>query len=279
MIAVLGSSAFFCPTYPLPSWQRVRPRRLTKEKLGFNFELEQLERYPSRRSRHRYKGRCNHCTRRGRWKKLAKSRWQLRGGGRSRQPHSSLSRGGTLENKNNPAQRGMCEKEREREGQKGRAREGETPDGGSVTNGDAAATCEAKVPAFVARLYVRDGHKFRPLPIKPWKWEPGQNNRGLRVSRGTLRHFRIRRSLSPSSLSLSSSSLSSTRRLWQVASPRAFLTILSRFFRSLILRVSSPFPRSGKRSVSVRRLEKSKRREPYCPCERKICNLVAYYYY
>lgn len=70
------------------------------------------------------------------------------------------------------------------------------PDGESVTNGDAAATCEAKVPALVARLYIRDGHKFRLLPIKPWKWEPGQNNRRLRVSRGTLRHFRIRRSLS-----------------------------------------------------------------------------------
>lgn len=110
MIAVEGSSAFFCPAYPLPSRQRVRSRRLTKEKLGFNFELEQLERYPSRRSRRRYKGRCNHCTRRGRWKKLAESRRQHGGGGRGRAEQLSLS--GTLENKNNPARRGMCERKR-----------------------------------------------------------------------------------------------------------------------------------------------------------------------
>lgn len=115
------------------------------------------------------------------------------------------------------------------------------PDGESVTNGDAAATCEAKVPALVARLYIRDGHKFRLLPIKPWKWESGQNNRGLRVSRGILRHFRIRRSLSLSpSLSSSSLSLPRPRDCSKAASPRTFLTTHTRFFRSLVPRFSSP---------------------------------------
>lgn len=72
-------------------------------------------------------------------------------GWRSVAATEQLSLGGTLENKNNPAQRDMCEKERVR---KEEQEKGETPDGGSVTNGDAAATCEAKVPARSLRGYI-----------------------------------------------------------------------------------------------------------------------------
>lgn len=186
------------------------------------------------------------------------------GGGWSRQP-SSL--GGTLENKNNPMQRGyVCVKERERKRERGRGRKEEqekatrNPDGGSVTNGDAAATCEAKVPAFVARLYVRDGHKFRLVPIKPWKWELGQNNRGLRISRGTLRHFRIRRSLSPPFLFALLRFLCPAERLWQAASPRTFLTTHPHGFSAFLYRAFPFLFLAAAQESSVRRLEKSKRR-------------------
>lgn len=118
MIAVEGSSAFFCPTYPLPSRQRVRSRRLTKEKLGFNFELEQLERYPSRRSRRRYKGRCNHCTRRD-----GKS-WRRAGGNMgvavAAEPSSSLS--AELWKIRTIPHGGVCVSVKEREGREGEAR-------------------------------------------------------------------------------------------------------------------------------------------------------------
>lgn len=125
-----------------------------------------------------------------------------------------------------------------------------------------------------------DGHKFRPLPIKPWKWEPGQNNRGVRVSRGTLCHFRIRRTAFSSSSVVSLLSfvflrlLCPAERPWPAASPRCLfydppavfpLSCIALFFLRLYRRCRR----------SVGRLEKLKGRGPYCQCERKIRNLAA----
>jgi hypothetical protein len=82
-----------------------------------------------------------------------------------------LDTGGTLEAELWKIRRtkvaGMEERERERAREKtqegGGGGEDCKPDGGFVTNGDAAATHEAKV---LAPLYT-GRRKFRPAPIKP----------------------------------------------------------------------------------------------------------------
>lgn len=161
----------FCRhTFTLSPLQRVRSRRLAEEKLGFNFELEQLE-----RSIHYVDlgadtkdGVTIVPGADGGEKAGEEPSGNSDGGrlvGRSPPPPPSsslsLSLGRTLENKKNHRTMGAREKnggwEKEREGE---------PDGGFVTNGDAAATHEAKVPALVPRLYT-GRRKFRPLPIKP----------------------------------------------------------------------------------------------------------------
>lgn len=128
---------------------------------------------------------------------------------------------------------------------------------------------------FAGYRYIWDGHKFRSLPIKPWKWEPGQNNRGLpRIPRDAtpFPYPAVARSLSPFFAFL--------RLLCPAASPRAFsydpLAIfpLSRIARFLFFNPPSSLPPTQRER---RRLEKSKRRGPHCPCERKICNLAAQY--
>lgn len=145
---------------PLPSpRQRVRLRWLAEEKLGFNFELEQLE-----RSIHYVDPGAD--TKDGitivpgadggkSWRRAQKR--GRRSVGRS--VAEQLSLGGTLENKKN--NRTM----RVREKKKGWEKEGErVSDGESVTNGDAAATHEAKVPALALCGYIRDAANSARYP-------------------------------------------------------------------------------------------------------------------
>lgn len=152
----------FFADVPFAPCQRVRPRRLAEEKLGFNFELGQLVRHRARRSRRDTKGGVTIVpgadggkSWRRAWKRRRRRRRLVARG-------FGAAPGGTSENKKSDLAAGG------REGVRGagRMREKERKPGGFVTNGDAVATHEAKVPALVARLYT-GRHKFRPLPIKP----------------------------------------------------------------------------------------------------------------
>lgn len=74
--------------------------------------------------------------------------------------------------------------------------------------------------------------------------------------------------LSPSSLSSEPRDCGRLRRRVSCLRPsRGFSALLYRAFPLLFF----------SHSASIRRLEKSKRRKSYCPCERKICNLIVRY--